>query len=134
MVGLIVLTAGCSERSNEQIVNTDGDSSATTSPAAQVEEAGIPYSAAADPKATYRLLSVKPGEDGNIIAMTQRIGPSGTSYSNREINCRAQLARYIGEGDTREEAERPSSNPANMAPLLEGSSTHAAVQAACAKS
>lgn len=114
-------------------MNTGNDLSIATSPAAPSEEAGTPYSAPADPNATYSLLSVEPGKGGNIIAMTRRTGSSGTSYSNREIECGAQLARYIGEGDTREEAEQPSPNPGDMAPLVEGSSTHAAVQAACAK-
>jgi hypothetical protein len=134
VVGLMVLVVGCSQPSDDPVVNTDTDQSVTTSPAAPAEETGTPYSAPADPNATYSLLSVKPGEGGNIIAMTRRVGRSGTSYSNREIDCGAQLARYIGEGDTREEAEKPSPNPGEMAPLVEGSSTHAAVQAACAKS
>jgi len=133
VIGLVVLVAGCSEPSSEQVVNTGNDLSIATSPAAPSEEAGTPYSAPADPNATYSLLSVEPGKGGNIIAMTRRTGSSGTSYSNREIECGAQLARYIGEGDTREEAEQPSPNPGDMAPLVEGSSTHAAVQAACAK-
>jgi len=134
LVGLLVLVSGCSERSNEQVANTDNEASFTTSPAPPPEEEGTPYSAPADPNATYSLLSVKPVKGGNIIAMTRRVGSSGTSYSNREIDCGAQLARYIGEGDTREEAEKPSSNPGEMAALVEGSSSHAAVQAACTKS
>lgn len=133
VIGLVVLVAGCSEPSNEQMVNTGNNLSVATSPAAPAEEVGRPYGAPADPNATYSLLSVKPGKGGNIIAMTRRTGSSGTSYSNREIDCGAQLARYIGEGATREEAEKPSPNPGDMAPLVEGSSTHAAVQAACAK-
>ena len=133
VIGLVVLVAGCSEPSNEQMMNTGNDLSIAASPAAPLEEAGTPYSAPADPNVTYSLLSVKPGKGGNIIAMTRRTGSSGTSYSNREIDCGAQLARCIGEGDTREEAEQPSPNPGDMAPLVEGSSTHAAVHAACAK-
>lgn len=133
-ISLMVLVAGCSEGSNEQVEDTERGSSGSASPAAPVDDAGTPYSAPADPNATYSLLSVQPGKGGNILAMTRRTGSSGTSYSNREIDCVAQLARYIGEGDTREDAEKPSSNPGDMAPLVEGSSTHAAVQAACAKS
>lgn len=132
---LIVLLVGCSERSNEQVVNADNEPSVSTSTATSAEDVeGIPYRAPADPNATYTLLSVKQGKNGRIIAMTRRAGSSGTSYSNREIDCGAQLARYIGEGDTREEAEKPASNPGDMAHLVEGSSTHAAVQAACANS
>ena len=133
VIGLVVAVAGCSEPSNKQVVNTGDDLSIATPAAASSEEAGTPYSAPADPNATYSLLSVKPDKGGNIIAMTRRTGSSGTNYSNREIDCGAQLARYIGEGDTRKKAEQPSPNPGDMAPLVEGSSTHAAVQAACAK-
>lgn len=104
----------------------------SATPAVQgADEEGIPYSVPADPNASYTLLSVEPGNDGKIIAMTRRTGPSGTSYSRREIDCGAQLARYVGEGETREEAEKAAPNPGDMAPLVEGASTHAAVQVAC---
>lgn len=125
----LIVMAGCSQTPNEQPAPQD-DVLATANSMVQGEE-GTPYTASADPTAAYSLLSVKPGEGGNIVAMTRRTGSSGTSYSNREIDCRGQLARYIGEGDTREEAERPSRNAGEMAPLVEGSSTWAAVQAAC---
>ena len=132
-IGLSILVAGCSESSKDQVANTGDDLSVASSPAAPAQEAGTPYSAPADPNATYSLLSVKPGKRGNIIAVTRRTGSSGISYASREVDCGAQLARYIGEGDTRAEAEKPSSNPGDMAPLVKGSSTYAAVQAACAK-
>jgi hypothetical protein len=129
VIGFMVLAAGCSSQPAETEQTTDELPVASTTPPS---EGGTPYSAPADPNATYSLLSVTKGQGGNIIAMTRRTGSSGTSYSNREIDCGAQLARYIGEGDTREEAEKPSPNPGEMASLVEGSSTHAAVQAACA--
>lgn len=127
-IGIFVLVAGCSSQEPLPEQTTDEMPVASTPPPS---EGGTPYSAPADPNATYSLLSLKPGEGGNIIAMTRRIGSSGTSYSNREIDCGSQLARYIGEGDTREEAEKPAPNPGEMATLVEGSSTWAAVQAAC---
>ena len=133
IIGFSVCLASCSssQPSPEQSPSSDVEMPAAPTPPA--DEAGTPYSAPADPNATYTLLGVKPGRGGNIIALTRRTGPSGTSYSNREIDCGEQLARYIGEGDTREEAERPAPNPGNMAMLVEGSSTWAAVQAACEK-
>ena len=130
VIGFMVLVAGCSSQPAETEQTTDEMPVASTPPP---NEGGTPYDVPADAKASYVLLSVKPGEGGNIIAMTRRTGSSGTSYSNREIDCGAQLARYIGEGDTREEAEKPAPNPGDMAGLVEGSSTWAAVQAACAK-
>ena len=132
VIGFMVLAAGCSSQpaETEQATSLDTMSTGSTPPA---DEGGTPYSAPADPNASYSLLSVTKGKGGNIIAMTRRTGSSGTSYSNREIDCGSQLARYLGEGDTREEAEKPAPNPGEMATLVEGSSTWAAVQAACAK-
>lgn len=136
VIGFMVLVAGCSSQPAETEQTTSRDTppdTITTAVTPPAEEGGTPYSAPADPNASYSLLSVKPGKGGNIIAMTRRTGSSGTSYSNREIDCGSQLARYIGEGDTREEAEKPAPNIGDMATLVEGSSTWAAVQAACAK-
>jgi hypothetical protein len=129
---LMVLATGCSsgEPVPEPSVSTQ-DRSATVLPPAS--EGGTPYRAPADPNAEYILLDVKQGERGRIIAVTRRTSSSGVSYSRREIDCDAQLARYVGEGETRAETERMLSNPGEMAPLVEGSSTHAAVQAACGK-
>lgn len=130
IIGLSALVAGC--QSQEPIPEPTPNEVATTSAVpSSTNEAGTPYSAPADPNASYSLISVKPGANGKIIAMTQRVGPSGTSYSNREIDCEAQLARYIGEGDTLAEANELSPNPGEMSPLVDGSSTWAAVQAAC---
>ncbi|UZK68849.1 hypothetical protein OKW76_12495 [Sphingomonas sp. S1-29] len=125
-----VLSAGCSsnEPAAEQMPSSD-EMPIGAPPAA--DAGGTAYSVPADPNATYSLLGVTKGPGTNIIAMTQRTGSSGTSYSNREIDCGGQLARYIGEGDTPEEAQKPAPNPGEMAPLVEGSSTHTAVQVAC---
>ncbi len=131
IIGLMAFAAGCSQQPSETVSETPSDVAATA-PSEELAETGTAYSAPGDPNATYSLLSVKPGKGGNIIAMTRRTGSSGVSYSNREIDCEAQLARYIGEGDSLDEAEKLSPNPGSMAPLVEGSSTHAAVQAACA--
>ena len=43
-----------------------------------------------------------------------------------------QTFRYVGDGDTLEEALVPMANLGDMSELVEGSSSHAAVQAACA--
>lgn len=134
MIAATLVSVGCTDKADETATMnieamTAMDAQLAAPPA---NEAGTPYSVPADPNASYLLLSVKRGSGGNIIAMTRRTGSCGTSYSNREINCRSQLARYIGEGDTLAEAEQPSPNPGEMSSLVEGSSTHAAVQAACA--
>jgi hypothetical protein len=134
VIGLVIVATGCSQQPREQPAPMNDDLFvAEPAKVAPANEGGTPYTAPADPNATYALLSVTKGKGGNIIAMTRRTGSSGTSYSNREIDCGAQLARYIGEGDTRADAEKPLSNPGDMASLVEGSSTWAAVQAACAK-
>lgn len=128
--GVAFLIAGCSQQPSGEEAVVAEPVTASSTPAA---DDGTPYSAPADPNATYSLLTVKPGKAGKIVALTRRSGPSGTSFANREIDCGKQLARYIGEGDSIEEATAPSQNPGMMSPLIEGSSTWAAVQAACSK-
>lgn len=132
LIAALILVAGCSSNEPAGGQTADADSEMPSGSTPPANEGGTPYDVPADPNASYSLLSVKQGDGGKIIAMTRRTGSSGTSYSNREIDCGAQLARYIGEGDTREEAEKPSPNPGEMAGLVEGSSTHTAVQVACA--
>lgn len=130
MIALAVLAAGCS--SSQPVAEQSSSDTMLTASTPPSRKVGIPYGVPADPNAAYSLVGVRSADDGNIIAMTRRIGPSGVSFSRREIDCRRQRARYIGEGDTYREAERAAANPGEMASSIEGSSTHAAVQVACA--
>lgn len=70
----------------------------------------------------YHLLMVEEMENGNLEVLTRRNGSSGTSYSRREINCSAPRSyRYLGDGDTRTEAEADAPNPGDMSELVSGS-------------
>ena len=63
--------------------------------------------------------------------ISERIGPSGTSYAIREVNCEANTFRYMGEGDTLEEATNNVDDSATMSPLVDGSISDYIVKAAC---
>jgi hypothetical protein len=67
-------------------------------------------------------------------ALTRRQGTSGIFYARREIDCHgARRFRFIGMGDTREEAQRDDPNPAEMAEPGEGSTNLGVVQYVCRK-
>jgi hypothetical protein len=94
-----------------------GDSSA-----ASAEGAGNVIPVTSDPgSATYYLIRWSTKSNGNREALTRREGRSGTSYARREIDCAARTFRYLGEGDTRAEAEADAPDPGNMGELVPGS-------------
>lgn len=74
-----------------------------------------------DPHAQYTLISWEKMPNGNRQAVTQRDGPSGTSFARREIDCQGMNFRYLGEGNTKEEALQDSANIGEMAELSSGS-------------
>jgi len=122
-----------SKEREAQRVNTETETEgAETVSAAKAPE--ISFTVPADTKAKYQLIAVSKNMDGVLVATTRRTGPSGSSYSVREIDCARQLFKYVGDGDTLEEAKTPLRNPGKMATLVEGSSSHAAVQIACSNS
>jgi hypothetical protein len=89
---------------------------------AAVEMEGELIPVRGDPvRATYQLLSWSELPNGHRVALTRRDGRSGTSYARREIDCRGRGFRYLGEGDTRQQAEADSPNPGPMAELVPGS-------------
>lgn len=92
---------------------------------------GTPFDVASDPRARYFLLDVKKGEGGNIIATTRREGPSGTSFARREIDCRGNKARYLGEGDTLAVTKRAGYHVGPMGDLVDGSISDVASRFAC---
>lgn len=96
-----------------------------------------PIPVPSDPRASYAALDIKLKPRGMVEVLTRRDGPSGISFALREIDCGRRSFRYIGEGDTREEAARASarSRPGNtMGPLTDGSiSTHLANFACAAR-
>lgn len=55
-----------------------------------------------DTKASYYLTEVS-SLGGNLSIVTKRLGPIGQSFSKREIDCSANMFRYLGDGETLEE-------------------------------
>ncbi len=90
-----------------------------------------PISIPSDSRAEYTALQITPKPNGLVEILSQRVGPSGTSFAMREVNCRTNQARYIGEGDTRAAAMRRKNPPWEMGPLFEGSISWHVSQFAC---
>lgn len=99
----------------------------------------IPHSAFAervfvpsDPNATYDIEVMDVGEGKSaLLVVGKRVGPSGTSYTAREVNCFKSTFRYMGEGDTFNEMKANINDRARMGPLVQGSISYYIVQAAC---
>lgn len=91
--------------------------------------AEVPLSVPSDAKAKYFVL-----EKGNNGAMrtivTKRVGPSGTSYSKRQYDCKAGKVKYLGTGDSLQEMSKSRPDP-NMAPIVQGSIAHHVGMEAC---
>lgn len=82
-----------------------------------------------DSRATYTFIEKrKAGSKRTIV--TKRVGPSGTSFSIREVDCLTQAFRYLGEGDTLAEARRNKKSD-EMAPLVHGSISYYIALEAC---
>lgn len=95
--------------------------------AASAQSIAVP----SDPRARYEAVSTTKRPDGLVEIITRRQGPSGVSYARREVDCRRRTFRYVGEGDTLDEAKRPGPNPGQMAELVQGSISWHVVQFAC---
>ena len=103
--------------------------SARTAPAVTSPE---PIVVPSDPGATYELIEWRRMPNGHRMAMTKRVGPSGTTFTRREIDCQGMRFRYLGEGDSLEEArlDRPS---VDLGPLTPESISTYVSQHVCAK-
>jgi len=123
-------SAGTERQKDNVEPGQEGEITETVSAATGQE---IAFDVPADSRAEYQLLSVVKNDEGLLVATTRRTGSSGSSYSVREIDCARQLFRYIGDGDTLDQAMTPLQNPGTMATLVAGSSSHAAVQIACSQ-
>lgn len=100
----------------------------STSSSALAERVLVP----SDPKATYDIEVMDVGQGKSaLVVVGRRVGPSGTSFTAREVNCVNATFRYMGEGDTFDELKANINDRAPMAPLVEGSISYYIVQAAC---
>ena len=84
-----------------------------------------------DPRARYEAIIVSQLRPGTVEILTRRNGPSGRSYTLREIDCGAQTFRYLGEGDSRSDAEARRSAGSRHGPLTVGSISWHVARYAC---
>lgn len=111
----------------------DQPSPETDTAQAAPTSAGEPVPVPSDPKASYQLIHWSPMDNGHREAVTRRDGPSGVSYSRREIDCKAMKFRYLGEGDTLEQALQDSPNLGAMGRLIQGSISTEVSQFVCGR-
>ena len=93
--------------------------------------AGEAVNVASDPRAQYWILSKTKMPNGHLEVLSRRVGPSGESYARREVDCDARTVRYIGEGDTLEEAKADAPNPGRMTEPVWESITGVITDRAC---
>ncbi|QHF08636.1 hypothetical protein [Pseudomonas syringae] len=82
-----------------------------------------------DTKAQYFVLERDTKGNERKIT-TKRVGPSGTGYSQRLVNCSAGTFKYLGDGETLKEM-KASKPDGKMAPLTQGSISFYVAEAAC---
>jgi hypothetical protein len=130
---IVSIIGKCTGTGDDQpVTESTNKADVVTTPVRRAEE-GTPFDVASDPRASYRLLKWSPLKNGNIEAVTLREGPSGISYARREIDCDDQTFRYLGEGDTRQDAMRDSPNIGEMSALVSGSISAVTVDVVCAE-
>ncbi len=92
-------------------------------------QAGESVHVPTDSKAYYEML-LKKHINGRLLVVTKRVGPSGTSFAAREIDCQAGTFRYVGEGSSIESLMANVHDKDRMAVLTAGSiSTYVAIHA-----
>ena len=92
-------------------------------------QAGEMINVPTDTKASYELL-MKQNIKGNLLVVTKRVGPSGTSFAAREIDCQNGTFRYLSEGDSMAAVKANVRDTERMAILTRGSiSTYVAIHA-----
>jgi hypothetical protein len=84
-----------------------------------------------DTKARYFPLE-RGGTATDPTLVTKRVGPSGTSFSQRLFDCRAGTFKYLGDGATLAEMRNSQPN-ANMTALVDGSIADYLWRHACEK-
>ena len=100
-------------------------------PAASTKKQGAEIAVWSDPKASYTDQGSGVLENGNLWLVTRREGPSGVSFSKREIDCASGTFRYMQEGDALESMS--DTNDDEMGALTEGSISTLVSDYACKK-
>jgi hypothetical protein len=134
-IGLIlicIVVIGRCTANRETDEDVESNTADLASSAKPVSPAGECFPVNSD-TAKYRLLGQRTLPNGNLEVLTERTGTSGTSFARREIDCDAGTFRYLGEGDTQDEAERDSPNPGAMGILIYPSISSETAEFACGK-
>lgn len=85
-----------------------------------------------DRRANYSIIVQDVGHGRSaLMVISRRIGPSGTSFAIREVNCVDQTFRYMADGDSLDEALENIDDTQRMSDLVTGSISYYIVQAAC---
>ena len=92
--------------------------------------AAISVNVPSDPGVNYAIV-VKDYGGGTKSVVTKRDSKSSTSYSIREVNCNSKTFRYMGEGDTLEEAISNLDDTKSMSTVTNGSISYYILKAAC---
>lgn len=125
LVLISIALSGCSQTEPAEEPSVDDVSVAPLA----AEARGTSYPS--DPNARFEIISSKNLPNGNLEVLNRRDGPSGTSFSRREISCSDYTYRYLGEGDTLEQAEQDSPNQGSMSELTGTSASSDIADAAC---
>lgn len=104
---------------------------ATPSQPTAVANSGLIVPVWSDPKATYTDEGSGELPNGNLWIITRRQGPSGVSFSKREVDCAAETFRYMAEGESLDTMSE--TNDANLGQLTEGSISTLVSDYACRK-
>lgn len=124
-----LLTAACGQAPSDAAHQAEPPETVPSHPA---DEAGEPIPAV--DAAEYVLLEAKQLDNGNITALSRRhSAQSGSTYSYREYECATGMFRYLGSGDTRQDAEKVRFGSDPFTKLVDGSSAFLTGQTACAK-
>jgi len=83
-------------------------------------------------KGTYYLISNQTIQGRNLV-VSKRDGPSGTSFSAREIDCKNMTFRYVAEGETINAMKKNATTyqVGSMSSLVKGSASWFVAKAAC---
>ncbi len=82
-----------------------------------------------DPKASYQIVVKQ--LNGKKLVIGKRTGPSGVSFTIREVHCDTMRFRYLAEGDTVDEMMKNINDRNPMSSLFTGSISYYIVKAAC---
>ena len=123
------ILAGCGS-SEQEYENTEYNGTLTENVANEQSPSGPSIPVSSD-GASYQLISSQKMSNGNLEVVTRRDGPSGRSFARREIDCEAMTFRYLGEGDTLDQAMEDVPQPGDLSEAMATSISGEVARFAC---